>query len=301
MPAVAAVLAGVIAGSLMALPQSPSVEEPRVERGGSNGTNIETVVTRPGVAAGGSAAASGGGAGRTMDGRPAASAGVAPACTYTPLSAEEALAAGLLSPDDGGPDNVQRQDGAYVRRDCTASGGARSLLWVPAGDAAAAPAGVPAVTPAILAEEARSLLALPSPEVGVSPDGLNANPALVNLPTWWWVENARPLSQRTEVGPVWAEVTAQPVASSWVTSDGERTDCAGLGMAWAPGMAELEPGSCSHTYTRANAEEVAEVQVVWRVTWVGSGGASGTLEPFTIPGSVEVPVYERHAIVTYSG
>ena len=136
-------------------------------------------------------------------------------------------------------------------RDCTASGGGRVVLWVPDGADSPAPAGAVLVTPAMLAQEARNTLQLPEPAVGVNPDGLNQNPALVNLPTWWWVTNGEPLTQRTSLGGVWAEVTAEAVASTWTTSDGERTECAGLGMAWAPGdegapagvlLAHLHPG-----------------------------------------------------------
>lgn len=172
------------------------------------------------------------------------------------------------------------------------------MLWIPAVDGAAAPAGVPLVSPALLAQEARNSLQLPNPTVGVSPDGANQNPALVRLPTWWWVTNGEPLVQRTALGPVWAEVTAEAVSSVWVAGDGTRSECSGLGMAWARGMDEYERGSCSHTYTRANASEVAEVQVVWRVSWVGSGGTGGTLDPFTLLASQPIPVYERQAIVT---
>ena len=66
-------------------------------------------------------------------------------------------------------------------------------------------------------------------------------------------------------------------------------------------MDKLEPGSCSHTYFRADADEMAQVQVVWQVTWEGSGSTSGSLASFAIAGSVEVPVFERHAIVTSVG
>ena len=37
------------------------------------------------------------------------------------------------------------------------------------------------------------------------------------------------------------------------------------------------------------------------MTWVGSGGSGGTLEPMTMTTTQAVPVYERHAIVTGSG
>ncbi len=271
------------------LPIAPAFAEPQVGRRGTD-DQVETVVTAPGSpgseAQGGGAVQAGSGGG-----------GGAPACTYTALTPEQALAAGLRSPDDGGVDNVQRTDGSYVSRDCTASGGGRTVLWVPAGDGAG-PAGVPAVTPAMLAQEARNSLQLPTPTVGVNPDGANGNPALVNLPTWWWVTNGDSLTQRTAVGSVWAEVTAEPVSSTWVTGVGERTECVGLGFAWVRGMDDYERGSCSHTYRQADADEQAEVQVVWRVSWVGSGGSGGTLDPFTMTATQDVPVYERQAIVT---
>lgn len=282
----------VVLWAALLLPAAPAAAEPRVERGSKDGGRVETVVTVPGAT---TPSGRGGRAVPALSG--GAGAGGAPACKYTALSPEQALVAGLRSPDAGGVDNVQRSDGSYMSRDCTASGGGRSVLWLPAGDGAA-PAGVPAVTPAMLAQEARDSLQLPAPTVGVNPDGQDDNPALVNLATWWWVTNGTPLTQRTTLGVVWAEVTAEPVSSVWVTSDGERSECAGLGFAWARGMAEQERGSCSHTYRRANEDEQAEVQVVWRVSWVGSGGTGGTLDPFTMTTTQAVPVYERQAIVT---
>ena len=278
---------------VMLLGTSPAAANPTVTPDGGDG--VATGIQTPG-ASGNPGVGSGGGASNVGAGS-SGGGGSAP-CSYTALTPAEALAAGLLSPDNGGVDNVQRTDGSFVRRDCTASGGGQTVLWVPAGDGAGAPAGVPVVTPAMLAQEARNLLQLPTPAIGVNPDGANQNPALVRLPTWWWVTNGEPLTQRTAVGSVWAEVTAEAVSSTWVAGDGTRSECPGLGMAWARGMDEYERGSCSHTYTRSNASEVAGVEVVWQVSWVGSGGTGGTLEPFTLSATQAVPVYERQAIVT---
>ena len=283
----------VVAGAFF-VDMAAAAADPVVRPGGGGGQRIETVVrtpTKPG------ANAQADGAESVAD----FSTTGAPPCTYRPLSPEEALAAGLLSPDNGGVENLRDVGGTYVSRDCGASGGGRTILWVPGGEGAVAPPGVLAVTPEVLAQEARNTLQLPEPSVGVSPDGANENPALVNLPTWWWVTNGDAMTQRTELGGVWAEVTAEPVASAWVAGDGERSECAGLGIAYVPGMHENQPGRCSHTYARANASEEAQIQVVWHVSWVGSGGSGGTLEPFTLTATQVVPVYERHAIVTSSG
>ncbi len=280
------------------LAASPAVADPVVVDGGEG--RVKTGIQTPATPGGAAPVGVGAGAGDSVV--PARGETAANPCSYRPLTPEQALAAGLLSPDDGGAENLWDTGGAYMLRDCRAAGGNRQVLWVPDNEGGTAgPPGVPAVTPDVLAQEARNTLQLPEPTVGVSPDGLNENPALVNLPTWWWVTNGDPLTQRTSLGGVWAEVTAEATSSAWVTSDGERTDCAGLGMAWAQGMRELEPGSCSHTYTHANADEEAQIEVVWQVSWVGSGGTGGTLDPITLTSTLAVPVYERHAIVTSVG
>jgi len=172
------------------------------------------------------------------------------------------------------------------------------VVWIPDGTPGAAPLGVLVVTPAMLAVEARGRLQLPVPVVGVSPDGVNENPALVNLPTWWWVENPGVLTQRTQAGSVWAEVTAAPVSSAWVAGTGDRADCASLGMPFEGWMSDTQAGSCSYTYERAVVAEQARIQVRWLVTWVGSGGSGGELDPMVMETVREMPVYERHAIVT---
>ncbi len=201
---------GLVAALLVWLvPTSGAAAEPRVERGGGDSGTVGTEITVPGAP------------GRSGQGVPeqasvVSARGPAP-CTFRPLSPEEALAAGLLSPDDGGVENLWDTGGQYVLRDCRASGGSQLVMWVPDVEGSASPAGVGSVTPEVLAQEARSTLQLPEPAVGVSPDGANQNPALVNLPTWWWVTNGDEMTQRTALGGVWAEVTAEPVSSAWVS------------------------------------------------------------------------------------
>jgi hypothetical protein len=287
----ATILVTALACLILAVSASRASADPVVAPGG--GGVIETTVRAPG-----SAGTKGAGSAR---GEPVGTAGTAapPPCTYVQLTPELAIMAGLLSPDGGGAENIRQSGGSYYRRDCSASGGGRAIVWIPDGTPGAAPAGVPVVTPAELALEARNRLQLPAPEFGVSPDGLHGNPALVNLPTWWWITNAEAsLTQRTQAGPVWAEVTATPFATSWVASDGTREDCPGLGIAWQSWMKETQFGSCRFTYTRASEEETATIQTVWKVTWVGSGGSSGQLDPIRVETTHTLPVYERQAILT---
>lgn len=276
------------------LPAGPAVADPVVVDGGEG--RVKTGIQLPASP------------GRVSEGDTAAtvvSVGERAATTHcssrrlTPL---EARAAGLLSPGDGGVDAFPSNGNGYFElHNCAAPSGGRLIRWVPEEEGAVPPSGAVLLTPAMLAQDIHNTLELPEPAVGVSPDGLNDNPALVNLPTWWWVTNGAAMTQRTQLGSVWAEVTAEPVSSAYVAGDGERSECVGLGIAYLPGMRENEPGKCSHTYARANTSEEAQIQVVWQVSWVGSGGTGGTLEPFTLTATQAVPVYERHAIVTSSG
>lgn len=205
---------------------------------------------------------------------------------------------GFQVPDGGGVDNLPDEGGQFVSRDCSASGGGRQIYWVADGVGVPGLPGLPVLTPEQLALEARNTLRLPEPDVGVNPDEATGNPALVNLPTWWWVGNDGALTQRTQAGPVWAEVTATPYATSWIASAGSREDCAGLGFAYQAHMSETQAGSCRYTYSFASLSETATVETVWRVTWVGSGGTGGTLDPMRVSTTRTLPVYERHAIRT---
>lgn len=279
----------VLTGGMLWAPLSTAVADPVVTPGGGR---IDTEIVVPGSPGG-----STGGTGQS-GGQPVGDAGRPAPCTYERLTPEQAIVAGLPVPDGGGAENLPDSGGWFYLRDCSASGGGRVIVWIPDGGAGAPAVGVPVVTPAELALEARNRLVLPEPEFGVSPDGEHGNPPLVNLPTWWWVTNAGSLTQRTQAGPVWAEVTATPYATSWEASDGSREDCPGLGIEWQSWMSETQAGSCRFTYTRASEQETATVETVWRVAWVGSGGTGGELDPMRRATTQTIPVYERQAIIT---
>ncbi len=197
-------------------------------------------------------------------------------------------------------------DGRWYIKECP--GVAPEVVWLPdrdgGGDQAAdtgdgGPA-LPVVTSGMLAQDVLNTLVLPAPEAGVNPDATTADGyTLVNLPTWWWVENAgQPLTQRTSLGPVWAEVTARPVGSSFDGGEGESAQwCDGPGIAWREGLSEEEPSACRYTYRRAAEHYDATVTLHWQVSWVGSGGAGRTFPEMTTSTTVPMRVYERQAVV----
>lgn len=161
-----------------------------------------------------------------------------------------------------------------------------------------------------LAKTAANTLVLPKPQVRRNPAG----PALVNLPTWWWVDQAQwsPLRQRTAAGPVWAEVTATPVSTSWDPGDGSApVVCNGPGTPYdTTRSAESQSTDCSYTYRRSSADQpqtgpsvndryfTVTVTTTWQVSWVGFGGTGGTLPVLTTSSSFPLAVTQRETVVT---
>jgi hypothetical protein len=151
---------------------------------------------------------------------------------------------------------------------------------------------------------------LPAPEVRHNPPG----DALVNLATWWWVDRSQwhPVSQRTSAGPVWAQVTVTPVRSVWDAGDGTPVlSCDGGGTPYDNHKPpESQSTECSHTYTTSSARQprsgpdpndryfTVTATVYWSVSWVGPGGARGTLPLMTRTTRFALPVDERQTVVT---
>ena len=186
--------------------------------------------------------------------------------------------------------------GGWVTRTC--SNGTMSMAWVPA-ESLAEPVED-------LARSATNRLPLPLPAPKFNPSRpSSAGPStLVAIPTWFWMDSWRPVSQRTQAGGVWAEVVAAPVEATWDPGDGSPVvRCAGPGTAWAP---SAKDSPCEHTYVRSSAGQprnayTARVIVTWRVTWTGSGGRSGTLPLMERQTTFPIAVAERQTVVTMGG
>ncbi|MCW2667907.1 MAG: hypothetical protein JWN57_2869 [Frankiales bacterium] len=180
-------------------------------------------------------------------------------------------------------------------------------LYVPPASDSVPP---PVVLAGTLARTLTSRLRLPSPVAGRSPAGW----ALVGLPTWFWVEPGswRTLRQRTSVGPVWAEVVATPVSTTWEPGDGSAPfTCAGPGTVYDRSRPEgVQSTACSYAYRRSSADQpqtgpsdndrffTVTVTSRWQVTWTGSGGTGGTLPVLTRSSSFPVAVAQRQTVVT---
>jgi hypothetical protein len=219
--------------------------------------------------------------------------GPGPACTLTAMTPQQAAVLGLPAPPAG------------HAWDLVSCGGPQPFvgtMLVTTG-----PGGTPAVTPQQLAQIAVGDLVIP----GLDPD--TAPPAgkdgLVGLPEWFWVPPAdwHPVQTRTvRAGPVWAVATATPEKIVFSPGGGLATvQCLGPGTAYNPAMpSSAQHTDCSYTYDQPSAGQpgnayAATVAIGWNVSWVGSGGAGGTVAADRLVGTpLTLPVAAGEALVT---
>jgi hypothetical protein len=162
--------------------------------------------------------------------------------------------------------------------------------------------GTPAVTPQELLQVAMGELKVPTLRPGTAPP--LRREGLVGLPEWFWIPRGEwhPVTVTVRAGPVWAEAIATPEQLTFFPGGGlASASCAGPGT---PYSARVAAGSCWYTYAQSSALQPrhayqASVTVTWRVTWVGSGGTGGVVDPALQVGyPFALRVAEAQALVT---
>jgi hypothetical protein len=150
--------------------------------------------------------------------------------------------------------------------------------------------------------EATASLDLPGPRLrhlyDSAPDGRVLG--VVRAETWWWTETADPVTARAEDGPLWVEVTADPVSLEVDPGDGAPgVSCpdGGTPYDFERVYHDQQGGSdCVHVYQQTSAGQAGEAFTVtatlhWEVRWVSGGPISGagvlpadvTTETFGLP------------------
>jgi hypothetical protein len=207
-------------------------------------------------------------------------------CSYSPDTSNHS--SGIPQWEVDAPHTGEK--GAWFFRQC--SDGSFTVVWVPAEGGAL---GVPRVSPGELAVQAANYLPLPAPAVRHSPDRAHGRPqTIVGLETWLWVDRSTfaELRQSTSAGGVSATVTARPVSTVWRTGspDAPGVVCPGPGVPYDTRRgAEGQSTYCSTVYARSSADRpqtgpapedrffIGTATTVWRISWVGTGGAAGAL------------------------
>jgi hypothetical protein len=166
--------------------------------------------------------------------------------------------------------------------------------------------GAPQVTPQQLLVQALGELDVPQLRPATAPP--RGTDGLVGLPEWFWVPagewHAR--SVTVTAGPVWATATAVPLGLTVRPGAGLMpVSCTGPGVAYdRHKLAAQQHTNCSYTYLRPSAglpgnAYQASVTVTWRITWTGSGGSGGVLDPgLAVSTGFSVAVAQGEALVT---
>jgi hypothetical protein len=162
-----------------------------------------------------------------------------------------------------------------------------------------------------LAQQAFATLTLPRPVPPTSPSGAtlpDGRPyTVVQVPTWYWTtpSSYRPKTARAAVGPVWAQVTATPVALTFTPGDtGSTVSCAGPGRVWTAqvGPWTHAPGGCDYSYPQSTygypgGQLTATYGIVWRAIWTGSGGSGGAFPDVSTTARSRFAVAEAQAVI----
>ncbi len=212
-------------------------------------------------------------------------------CTDIPYAITAQNAAVLKAAQPSGP-------GHWVVRSC--SGPAylptRVVTWIPDG--------APALPdPQVLAAQAVSKLAMPSPSIESSPGG--AVPQTVELPTWAWLPAAQwtSLSATASVPGESVTATATPLAVTWSWGDGTSTLCHGPGTPYIKGQSDPAAASpdCGHTYRQTSAGQPGQqypvtATLLWSVAWNGAG-QSGTFPNLTTTATAHWTVRQIQSLI----
>lgn len=173
----------------------------------------------------------------------------------------------------------------------------RDLILGP-GDVA--PGGVSVRT---LLDEAEKAFTIPVPDVQHSPTlTANGGATLVNADTWFWAPNAqRSYTITATAGPVSVTLTAKN--SGYVlTSPYGSTQCTReqFTTPWSKATQSDPDAGCRLTFTTPSTGAGHEVQISssWDVSWTGTGGLGGDLDPITPSTTIRVPVVEAGTTVT---
>jgi hypothetical protein len=258
---------------------------------------------------------------------PVAAAGSAGGCSYQLINGGYQFVCKDTSVTGGGPGS----GGGGGKSECTLTplsqqqAGFLGLQWPPpknhAWDAITCPGnqafggvvlvnnapGAPAVTPADLAVTAIGDLKIPELHPDTAPP--RGHDGLVGLPEWFWIPAHHWGAVKTlpiRAGAVWAMATAVPTKIIFNPGGGlAGATCHGPGTAYQPKLPlSAQHTDCSYTYAQPSTGQpgnayAASVTVLWNVSWVGSGGAGGTVAiGRAVSTPITVPVAAGEALVT---
>ncbi|MDQ6945224.1 MAG: hypothetical protein M3256_02890 [Actinomycetota bacterium] len=249
------------------------------------------------VSAGGTG--SSGGVVNTSSGSSATgSGGTSCANTYAPVT----NGAFLTELEKGTPHNGA-PGGWYLSTSC--DGQYQGPVWLGAGGAGQ---GAPAVDPAVLAQEAKRRLPVPTPTITMTPP---PDKVLVNDKTFLSIDPSQ-WGQRTasaSAAGVTSTVVGVPEKVVWSMGDGQQVVCTGPGTPYNPAIDfDAQTPDCGYVYKRSSAGYPNDALTVtatlyYHATWSAAGapggGDLGLISATSAP--VSVRVNEIHVVIIPGG
>jgi hypothetical protein len=214
-------------------------------------------------------------------------------CTSAPLPNDPALVFDTPSGPKPIYDATHSADtGSWNSLSCTDAAGINTVqvLWAPK------------VNPATLAQQAIASADLPTPQISTSPP--QSAGAVVNVPTWLWVNVAdwRTVSATANVAGYAVTATATPSSVNWNMGDGKTVACNGPGVPYDTSVSDAAQHSdCTYLYSQSSANQpnhayAVAASVTWAVTWKATDGTQGQLNSIIRTNSVAMPVREIQTI-----
>ncbi len=157
----------------------------------------------------------------------------------------------------------------------------------------------PLVDPEALRDAANAAMEIPLPTIERNPKKVGSGATLVNLPTWFWVNEAQngPFDITASAGPVSATIVA--TSSAWnLFSPFGGTSCTREQITHAYTSGASDQGACTLAFARSSGGGAFEVNLKtsWTATWTGvrANGQTvgGTLPDKITDANVNVPVIE---------
>ncbi len=144
------------------------------------------------------------------------------------------------------------------------------------------PAGLagPAVSAAVLAQRAVSLLALRGPAIGIAPS--LGRPGLVGLPVWLWTGVSAhtwgPVSATATVPGLSVTASARAQRITWSMGDGHTVTCRSPGTPYRVSLGGRRSPDCGYVYEQPSAvvpggKYRVVATTTWQVRWAGGGQA----------------------------
>ncbi|MDQ6947976.1 MAG: hypothetical protein M3256_17345 [Actinomycetota bacterium] len=226
------------------------------------------------------------------------SGGTTCANTYAPVT----NGAFLSELEKGTPHNGA-PGGWYLSTSC--DGQYQGPVWLGAGGAGP---GAPAVDPAVLAQEAKRRLPVPTPTITMTPP---PDKVLVNDKTFLSIDSSQ-WGQRTasaSAAGVTSTVVGVPEKVVWSMGDGQQVVCKGPGTPYNPRIDfDAQTPDCGYVYKRSSAGYPNDAVTVtatlyYHATWSAAGapggGDLGLISATSAP--VGVRVNEIHTVIVPGG